>query len=134
VSFTFTQRVGGRQGNGKCIAQTKKNRHKHACKRTVTPGTITFTAHAGTNKVAFQGRISSSKKLPPGTYTLIITAANVAGQAHGDRGSKSGGANQPTAPSERDEGDAAGNALHAPLCQDRDRPCLRKEKNGRCAR
>lgn len=41
---------------------------------------MTFTAHAGANKVAFQGRISPSKKLPPGTYTLIITAANAAGQ------------------------------------------------------
>jgi hypothetical protein len=80
VSFAFTQRVGGRTLNGKCVAQTKKNGHKHACKRTVTRGIMTFTAHAGTNKVAFQERISRSRKLPPGTYTLVITATNAAGQ------------------------------------------------------
>ncbi len=80
VSFTFTQRVGGRTVNGKCVAQTKKNGHRHACKRTVTRGTMTFTGHPGTNKVTFQGRISRSKKLSPGTYMLIIGATNAAGQ------------------------------------------------------
>jgi N-acetylneuraminic acid mutarotase len=80
VSFAFTQQVGGRKVNGKCAAQTKANRHKHACKRTVTRGTLSFTGHAGTNKVSFQGRISHSKQLQAGTYTLIITATNAAGQ------------------------------------------------------
>jgi hypothetical protein len=32
VSFTFTQQVGGRKVNGRCVAQSKKNRRKHACK------------------------------------------------------------------------------------------------------
>ena len=80
VSFAFTQRVGGREVNRKCVTQTKKNRRKHACKRTVTRGTLSFTGHAETNKVSFQGRISHSLELQPGTYTLIITATNAAGQ------------------------------------------------------
>ncbi len=80
VRFAFTQRVGGRKVNGKCVAQTKKNRHKRACKRTVTQGLLTFAGHDGTNKVSFQGRISHSKKLRPGIYTLVITATNAAGQ------------------------------------------------------
>jgi FG-GAP repeat len=80
VTFAFTQRVGGRTVNHKCVAQTKKNRHKHGCKRTVTPGTMTFTGHPGTNKVSFQGRLSRSKKLGLGSYTLAITATNAAGQ------------------------------------------------------
>jgi FG-GAP repeat len=42
-------------------------------------GKITFTGHSGTNKVAFQGRISAKKRLKPGRYTLAITAANSAG-------------------------------------------------------
>jgi len=80
VSFAFTQRVGGREMSRKCVAQTKTNRRKHACKQTVTRGTLSFTGHAGTNRVSFQGRISHSLELRPGTYTLIITATNAAGQ------------------------------------------------------
>jgi hypothetical protein len=79
VTFSFTQRGGGRKVNGECVTQTEKNRHKPACKRTATAGTFTFAGHSGTNKVAFQGRISPVKKLGPGLYTLVITATNSAG-------------------------------------------------------
>ncbi len=76
VSFVFTQRVRGRKVRGKCVAQTKGNRRKPACLRTVTRGTLGFSGHAGVNHVAFQGRISRSKRLAPGTYTLLITASD----------------------------------------------------------
>jgi hypothetical protein len=76
VSLEFTQQASGRKAGGKCVPQTKANRHKRACKRTVARGILGFTGHLGTNKVAFQGRISRTKKLQPGTYTLAITAAN----------------------------------------------------------
>ncbi len=79
VSFAFTQPVGGRKVKGSCVAQTKKNRHNPFCKRTVTRATLSFTGHGATNKVVFQGRVSRSKKLTPGRYTLIITATNSAG-------------------------------------------------------
>ncbi|HWI94900.1 MAG TPA: hypothetical protein VNS60_02405 [Solirubrobacterales bacterium] len=52
VTFSFTRRVSG---------------------RTVTAGKLTFTGHDGTNKVAFQGRVSPNKKLKPGRYTLVNT-------------------------------------------------------------
>ncbi len=42
-------------------------------------GTLTFPGHSGTNRVAFQGRISPKEKLKPGRYTLSITATNSAG-------------------------------------------------------
>jgi hypothetical protein len=80
VRFAFTQRVGGRKVKGRCVAQTRKNHHKRVCKRTVTQGLLAFAGHDGTNKVSFQGRISHSKKLRPGIYTLVITATNAAGQ------------------------------------------------------
>ena len=53
VTFSFTRRVSG---------------------RAVTAGKLTFTGHDGTNKVAFQGRVSPKKKLKPGRYTLVVTA------------------------------------------------------------
>ena len=58
VSFAFSQQVGGREVNGKCVAQTKTNGRKPGCKRTVTRGILGFTGDSGLNKVAFQGRIS----------------------------------------------------------------------------
>jgi hypothetical protein len=81
VSFAFNQQVGGRKVNGKCVAQTSKNRRKHPCKRTLTRGTLAFAGQAGANKLSFQGRISTSKKLGLGGYTLVLTAANAAGRS-----------------------------------------------------
>jgi hypothetical protein len=79
VTFSFTQHLSGRKAGGKCVAQTAKNRRKPTCTRTATAGTFTFTGHSGTNQVAFQGRISPTKKLKPGRYTLAITATDSAG-------------------------------------------------------
>jgi hypothetical protein len=82
VTLHFTQTVGGRKAGKKCVAQTTSNRHKRACKRTVSAGTLTFTnAHAGADKISFQGSVSRSRELKPGRYTLQITAANGAGRA-----------------------------------------------------
>jgi hypothetical protein len=74
ISFSFTQTV-----RRKCVAHTKKNRRRPACRHSVTAGTLSFTGHSGTNKVNFQGRISGSKKLKPGRYTLVIIASNSIG-------------------------------------------------------
>jgi hypothetical protein len=81
VSFTFARRIAGRRVRGKCAAQASKNRRRASCERMATAGALSFSAHAGTNKVAFDGRISHAKRLEPGHYTLIIRAANAAGTA-----------------------------------------------------
>jgi uncharacterized repeat protein (TIGR01451 family) len=81
VSLAFTQSVAGRRAQGKCVAQTPKNRRLRACRHTVTSGTLALTGHGGANKVAFQGRISRSQKLRPGRYTVLITATNTAGRS-----------------------------------------------------
>ncbi len=78
VTFSFAASVSGRKVGGECVRQTGKNRRKPACRGTATAGTLTFTGHSGTNKVAFQGRISPVEKLKPGRYTLVITATNSA--------------------------------------------------------
>jgi hypothetical protein len=40
---------------------------------------LSFSAHAGTNKVSFQGRISPMKLLAPGGYTLVASATTPSG-------------------------------------------------------
>ena len=74
VRFDFTQRVPGRRVRGKCVARTNANKRKSECVRTLSRGSLSFAGHAGLNTVNFQGRVSASKKLKPGTYTMIITA------------------------------------------------------------
>jgi len=79
VTFTFTQSHGGRRLAGRCVAQAKANRHRPSCRRTLVAGTLSFAAHAGVNKVAFQGRLSAAKRLPVGRYTLVVFANSTAG-------------------------------------------------------
>jgi hypothetical protein len=80
VTFTFTQRLAGRKAGPRCVAKTHANAKHKFCKRTLTAGVLSFSGHQGTNKVIFQGRITRTRKLKPGRYALVITAANAAGQ------------------------------------------------------
>jgi hypothetical protein len=80
VTFTFTQRRTGRKVKGKCVPATKGNRDRRACGRTVTDGALSFTAQPGTSRLSFEGRISRSHKLEPGSYTLTLAATSSAGQ------------------------------------------------------
>ena len=74
VELEFTQSLSGRKVGKSCVAQTKKNKHKRRCTRTVAAGTLTFSAHAGVNTVHFDGVLSAHNKLEPGSYTLQVTA------------------------------------------------------------
>jgi hypothetical protein len=80
VSFVFSQQSSGRKVRGKCVAQTRGNLQEPSCRRALAQGTLSFTGHSGLNKVAFQGRISGSRRLPLGVYTVRITAVNSVGQ------------------------------------------------------
>jgi Domain of unknown function DUF11 len=76
VRLDFTQRAAGRKVSKKCVPVSKKNRKKPKCARTVIAGTLAFNAHTGANRVRFAGRLSATKKLTPGRYTLTITATS----------------------------------------------------------
>jgi hypothetical protein len=80
VTLSFITHESGRKVGRRCAAKSRKNAKRKACTRTTTAGTLTFTGHAGVNKVVFQGRVSASQKLRPGRYTLVIGARNSAGQ------------------------------------------------------
>jgi IPT/TIG domain len=85
VTLSFTRQAAGRKIHGTCAAQTKKNRGKPRCTRTILAGTLTFTGRPGTNKVRFAGRTSHTNKLKPGRYTLQITATNTPGKRSAPR-------------------------------------------------
>jgi hypothetical protein len=79
VSFSFTQRVLGRRVKGRCVAAKPTNVGKPRCKRTVNAGSFTLPGHAGLDKVRFQGPLSNTKTLKPGSYGVSITARDAQG-------------------------------------------------------
>jgi len=78
VKLAFTTTSPGRLAKIKrvCVAQTKHNTKLRKCKRTLTAGTVSLNARSGTDKIAFQGRVSSTRKLKPGAYTVTFTATD----------------------------------------------------------
>ena len=84
VGLAFIQRVGGRKLHGRCVTNSA-NRHLPACTRGQWRGAVSFFAHSGVNRLAFQGRVSRSRRLTPGAYTLLITATNAARQHAGPK-------------------------------------------------
>jgi hypothetical protein len=75
VNLAFTQRLTGRTVKTSCVAQTKTNRRRPACSRTIVTSTLTLAGRPGRNSLRFVGRISRAKTLGPGRYALVITAA-----------------------------------------------------------
>ncbi|HEX8714460.1 MAG TPA: IPT/TIG domain-containing protein [Solirubrobacteraceae bacterium] len=79
AGLAFTRRVAGRRVGGRCVAVTGRNAHKAKCTRAVAAGTLPLAAHAGLNKVRFQGRLTGVKSLPAGTYAVALTASDASG-------------------------------------------------------
>ena len=80
VSFAVSQWVGGRQVDRKCVAPTATNARRPGCARATAKGTLVFSAHSGTNKIFFDGRISGLRQLQAGRFTVALTAMNAANQ------------------------------------------------------
>jgi hypothetical protein len=47
VSFTFVNRLGGREVDGHCVAQTNANRRRAGCRRSLTRGRLSLQATPG---------------------------------------------------------------------------------------
>jgi hypothetical protein len=80
VKLSFTRPGSGRlAAGGRCLAPNRRSRKRLAC--ALVAGTVTHPAHAGVNKVTFQGRVSRGTRLAPGSYVLVLTAIGANGQA-----------------------------------------------------
>jgi hypothetical protein len=79
LSLVFSKKLAGRLSNRRCVAQTKRNRHKPKCSRTTAAGTVSAAGKAGTTRISFGGRVGPGKKLGPGSYVVTITAHTSAG-------------------------------------------------------
>jgi streptogramin lyase len=78
LRLAFVRHAPGRRVAGRCVAKTRRNAKRRACRRTLG-GAISLVGHAGSDRVFFQGRLSSHKALSLGGYTMTIFAINSAG-------------------------------------------------------
>jgi hypothetical protein len=83
VQIAITRSVGGLRRGRSCVAPTTKLRRARAkkCTRTLTVGKLIRTKlHAGSNTVAFSGRIGT-RPLSPHAYKAALSASNAGGRA-----------------------------------------------------
>ena len=82
VSFAFKQLFPARKVKGRCVPQTSHNLHASKCTRYGRSRTMSLTAGAGSDKVAFDGRMSRSTKLKNGSYEVSIQASAAGGRSN----------------------------------------------------
>jgi len=76
MRLAFSQARPGRRVAGRCVAPSRANRHRGACVRTVSVGSLSFKAHGGINRIRFQGQLSRHHTLRPERYELTITTTD----------------------------------------------------------
>ena len=79
VTLKFRRRLAGRRVGGRCVAPTRRNRHRRACTRQLAAGSLTVAGRGGANRIPFAGRLANHRLLPAGSYTVVFTAAGGAG-------------------------------------------------------
>ncbi len=80
VRLAFSALVDGRRVKRRCEPLTRADGRHARCTRTVSAGQLTFHGKAGANSVAFEGRISPSRRLAPGRYVVVVSATGSDGQ------------------------------------------------------
>jgi len=72
--FRFARLETGRITHGHCTHSRPHDRRLRRCQLAVTRGTLTLSTGAGLSRMRFDGRITRHQLLPPGFYTLTLTA------------------------------------------------------------
>lgn len=76
LTLAFTRQLKGRRVGSKCLAATKARTKRRKCTRGLPAGSLTLQAtKAGGQRVVFQGRISATRTLSPGSYALVVKAS-----------------------------------------------------------
>lgn len=89
VAMTFQRLLPGRRVGGQCLPATPARRTLPRCDRVRIAGTITrANAKAGTNSVAYRGRLGPNKRLGIGRYRVILRATDARGNRSPPRASR----------------------------------------------
>jgi hypothetical protein len=79
VSFRVERRLAGRRSGKRCVKPARRNRgHKRCARFVAVKGGFDRLGAAGPNGFRFSGRVGG-RKLRPGRYRLVGTAADGAG-------------------------------------------------------
>jgi hypothetical protein len=78
ATITIDRKTTGRRVGRRCVKATRRNSSRRKCTRYVKQGTITRNSTAGSNRLAFSGRVGR-KNLAVGTYRATIVARDAAG-------------------------------------------------------
>jgi hypothetical protein len=76
ITFTFRKQVLGTRHGRRCVAGHPRQATGRRCTLTILAGRLKLAGHAGLNRLVFQGRLSSSRRLSPGSYSLGVVATN----------------------------------------------------------
>jgi parallel beta-helix repeat protein len=79
VRITITQLAAGKRSGRRCVAPSARLRRARSCTRRITAGQLQRSGVAGSNRVAFTGRIGSLP-LPLGRYEAQIVAVDALGR------------------------------------------------------
>jgi hypothetical protein len=80
VTLTFEQAEKGALAGHRCVAVPKSHRRGKPCTRYVLISRdVSGNAHAGTDRITFDGVLDGGRSLPPGTYRVSLLAADSAG-------------------------------------------------------
>lgn len=74
VRLEFAQQETGHIAHGRCVSGRPRARHQRRCRLAVGRGMLTLPAGAGLRRLRFDGLIAKGHLLPPGLYTLTLTA------------------------------------------------------------
>lgn len=85
LRLTFTLRTDGRVVDHRCVPASAANHAKPSCSRGSRRGAVSLAAHAGTNRVSFDGRVAGGRLLKAGVYTVAIVATAAHGRSSASR-------------------------------------------------
>lgn len=80
LTLSFSKLLSGRRTNHGCLPLDHSDRNHKICARRQPAGKLVLAGRRGVDKIAFQGRLSPTRKLHPGSYILAIIATNKEGR------------------------------------------------------
>jgi alpha-tubulin suppressor-like RCC1 family protein len=80
VTLAFRHAAEGRRIAGRCVATRAGHSRGPRCTRVVGNGTLRIAAHRGRNHLRFEGRVSRSTGLGPGSYSVVVSASGAVGR------------------------------------------------------
>ena len=80
VTVTVLTSAKGRRLGGRCLAPSRRLRHRPSCRRRVTVAVLTRKGHRGLNRIVFTGRIGFLALHPAG-YRALFAAFDATGPA-----------------------------------------------------